>query len=270
MLATAGRAAEASTRWALLADTHIPADPQNQYRGFFPQENLRKIVPGVVESKPDAVLIDGDLARLEGLAADYDTLKRLLEPVIKTTPVALTLGNHDNRTTFQSSFAGSIYGTPHSVKDRSMLVIERAPVRVILLDSLFMTNQVPGLLGKAQRTWLESYLAQAKPMPTLVFVHHTLSDDDGALLDAQYFLPIIKKSRLVKAVFYGHSHVYAQDKMDDVHLINLPAVGYNFNDSQPVGWVDATFTAEGAELTLHAIGGNRAADLKTVSLHWRG
>jgi hypothetical protein len=32
---------------ALLSDTHIPADSNNEYRGFRPVDNLRQIVPQV-------------------------------------------------------------------------------------------------------------------------------------------------------------------------------------------------------------------------------
>jgi hypothetical protein len=54
-----------------------------------------------------------------------------------------------------------------------------------------------------------------------------------------------------------------------MHLINLPAVGYNFNDGEPVGWVEASFTAEGGDFRLRAIGGNTEQDGKRVSLRWR-
>jgi hypothetical protein len=45
-------------------------------------------------------------------------------------------------------------------------------------------------------------------------------------------------------------------------------VGYNFADSQPVGWVDARFSIDGGEFTLHAIGGKLDGDGQTKSLAW--
>src|SRR5437868_10728176 len=65
---------------ALLSDTHIAADPKNEYRGFNPTENLKRIVPEVVAAKPEAVILNGDAARLEGLPGDYMQLKSLLHP----------------------------------------------------------------------------------------------------------------------------------------------------------------------------------------------
>jgi hypothetical protein len=51
-------------------------------------------------------------------------------------------------------------------------------------------------------------------------------------------------------------------------LVNLPAVGYNFRDEEPVGWVEARFHSKGADLKLRALAGNRADDGKVTSLPW--
>jgi predicted phosphodiesterase len=69
-------------------------------------------------------------------------------------------------------------------------------------------------------------------------------------------------------VFYGHSHTYVYGWREGKHLINLPAVGYNFNDDQPVGWMNGRFHKQGVDLTLNAFGGNLNDHGKTVSLRW--
>jgi hypothetical protein len=51
-----------------------------------------------------------------------------------------------------------------------------------------------------------------------------------------------------------------------VKLINLPALGYNLWQGEPVGWVDARFRRNGVDLTLHAIAGNRAQDGLTIRI----
>ena len=76
-------------------------------------------------------------------------------------------------------------------------------------------------------------------------MHHTLGEGDGDLLDTDRFFQILKPHRQVKAIFYGHSHVYEYGFREGKHLINLPAVGYNFSDAQPVGWLDARFHRRG-------------------------
>lgn len=68
---------------------------------------------------------------------------------------------------------------------------------------------------------------------------------------------------------YGHSHEYAFSDYEGIHLINLPAVGYNFNDRDPVGWVEARLAGDGGEFILHAVGGNREMDGRATPLHWR-
>ncbi|MBI1791200.1 MAG: metallophosphoesterase [Acidobacteria bacterium] len=262
------RAAAKPMRWALLSDTHIPADPANEYRGFRPAGNLKKIVPEVLASKPEGALICGDLARLEGLAPDYEALKSLLQPVLEKMPVAMALGNHDDRKNFLGAFGAQQQGV-QPVSGKHVAIVEAAALRMVLLDSLIQPNSTPGLLGKAQRAWLAGYLQSSSDLPTLLFVHHTLDDSDGALLDVPRLFDIVRPHRKVKAILYGHSHRYHYDTLDGIHLINLPAVGYNFNDREPVGWVDSLLTEKGGQFTLRAFGGHREQDGQTVSLRWR-
>ncbi|MDR1962815.1 MAG: hypothetical protein LBQ50_03450, partial [Planctomycetaceae bacterium] len=53
---------------------------------------------------------------------------------------------------------------------------------------------------------------------------------------------------------YGHDHVYRQSVRDDVHLISLPALGWEFQKGkQPLGWSDVFLSKNGIRLTLHTI-----------------
>jgi 3',5'-cyclic AMP phosphodiesterase CpdA len=265
--ASEGTADGQTVRMALLSDTHIPADATDQYRGFLPVENLKQVVPQVREAQPAGVIISGDAARLDGQAADYEALRSLLQPLAELSPIYIGLGNHDNRDNFFTVF-GPAHDARQAVNPKYVLQVETAPVRLIVLDSLLYVNKVAGLLGKAQRDWLARHLEQSDDKPTVLFVHHTLGDGDGDLLDADRLFGIVQPHSQVKAIFYGHSHRYALDERDGVKLVNLPAVGYNFNDAEPVGWVEATFSADGVDLGLRAIGGNRQQDGKTKSVRW--
>ena len=42
----------------------------------------------------------------------------------------------------------------------------------------------------------------------------------------------------------------------------------DFNDNEPVGWMDAVFTDKGVDLVLKAFAGNRNNDGKATSLPW--
>jgi Icc protein len=256
-----------TARIALLSDTHTPADASEEYRGFHPVANLRKIVPQVIDAAPQAAVINGDAARLEGFNEDYLALKALLEPVAQKTPVFIGLGNHDDRGNFWEVFEQPEQRAK-DIEEKNVIVVETGPVRLLVLDSLLYVNKVAGLLGRSQRDWLAKYLDEASSKPTVLFVHHTLNDGDGDLLDVDRLYDIIEPHENVKAIFYGHSHTYQFTRRGRLHLINLPAVGYNFGDDQPVGWVDAVFSPTGVDLTLHAIGGNTAADGETTSVTW--
>ena len=259
---------EKETRLALLADTHIPEDVQNNYRGFYPYRNLEKVVPELISASPDGVLIAGDLARLTGQPGDYANLRKLLSPVAEKTPVFMALGNHDDRQNFLKVF-DETPGEKPALKGKHVTIVKKASTRVIMLDSLLYVNKVPGLLGKAQRQWLEDYLKECDETPTILCFHHTLSDGDGDLLDVPRLFSMIAPIRKVKAIVYGHSHAYGFSEFEGIHLINLPAVGYNFNDSEPVGWVEARMGSRGGDFVLHAVGGNMDRDGSVTNLTWR-
>jgi len=263
---------EKQTRLALLADTHIPEDVENNYRGFYPYRNLEKVVPDLVSNSPDGVLIAGDLARLTGQSGDYANLRKLLNPVAEKTPVFMALGNHDDRENFlkvfdETSGVGAVREPP--LQGKHVVVVKKASIRVIMLDSLLYTNKVPGLLGKAQRQWLENYLKECDETPTILCFHHTLSDGDGDLLDVPRLFSMIAPIRKVKAIVYGHSHAYGFSEFEGIHLINLPAVGYNFSDSEPIGWVEARLGSRGGDFVLHAVGGNLDSNGSVTKLAWR-
>jgi 3',5'-cyclic-AMP phosphodiesterase len=266
-LATTNTAPGKIVHLALLSDTHIPADRINGNRGFNPWENLKKIVPEVVETRPEGVILCGDAARTEGLLGDYNELRELLAPIASFTPVYIALGNHDDRANFNKVFTHPA-GERAGIKDKHVLVLDQESFRIVILDSLLYVNKVAGFLGKEQRAWLAQFLATQADKPTVIFVHHTLEDNDGDLLDVRQLFEMIAPHRHVKSIFFGHSHVWSITERQNVKLINLPAVGYNFRDQDPVGWVDAKFDAAGVDLTLRAFAGNTAEDRRITRVDW--
>ncbi len=262
------KGASAKINLALMSDLHVPEDTGNNYRGFYPYDNFKNAAVEVADSGLDAALVTGDLARLTGQPGDYLNLKQLSQPIFNKMPVAMTFGNHDNRDHFFGVFTTS-YGERQNLQGKYVLVIDHPAVQLILLDSLLSTNVTPGLLGKQQRRWLDKHLNEQKSKAVMLFFHHTLNDGDNDLLDVDKLFDIITPHRQVKAVFYGHSHVYRFSTRNDIHLINLPALGYNFTPKEPVGWVEASLDDRGGRFTLHATGGNTDHDGATKSLTWR-
>lgn len=256
--------------WALLSDTHVSLDPKEVYRDFIINNNMKTAVAQVSAAGVDGAMITGDCARLTGRLYDYDMLWRILKPLRDETPVAFALGNHDERTQFQRVFHRHP-ADPAPIEGKFALVIDddAAGVRLVLLDSLEKTNATPGRLGDAQRAWLTAFLDEVDPRPTFLFFHHPPTEGNGNLLDHKDLFEIVMPRRQVKALFYGHSHVYRYSKVEDLDLINLPAIGYNFNDKIPVGWVDARIGSTTGEFTLKAFAGNTADNGKTTTLEWR-
>lgn len=261
--------AASELRLALLSDTHIAADASDTYRGFNPVGNLDKTIGQLAALPFDGVVVNGDLARLEGKPLDYARFAEMVDPLAGKSALIVTLGNHDDRRHARKALS-RLSGETQPVEQKLVSVFEAGPLRFVLLDSLLATNVAPGQLGKAQRDWLASFLAAHTGRPTVVFVHHNPDpENDFGLVDAAWLLALLEPRRHVKALIYGHTHVYRQERTSGLHLINLPAVGYNFADGEPVGWVEAAFTANGATLKLHAIGGETRLDGAVTSLDWR-
>ncbi|MBV8553219.1 MAG: metallophosphoesterase [Acidobacteriaceae bacterium] len=256
-------------RLAVLSDTHIAADPNDRFRGFSPHSNLKKTLDQVAASRFDMLVVNGDLARLNGQPEDYLQFAKYLDPLAAQMPLVVTLGNHDDRKNARAALVKRA-GEVQPVEQKLVTTIDTGPFQLVMLDSLMATNIVAGQLGKSQRAWLAEYLDEQGSKPLIVFVHHNPDPEgDAALVDAERLLAILRPRKSVKALLFGHTHFYAYDKQDGLHLVNLPAVGYNFADGNPVGWVEAAFRPQGAALTLHAIAGETRDDGKVTMLDWR-
>ncbi|HQI26554.1 MAG TPA: metallophosphoesterase [Sedimentisphaerales bacterium] len=252
-------------RWAFLSDTHIHADPLYRFRGFCTHLNLRKTVDQIGAKMPEGVIITGDLARSRGGADAYENVKALLAPIAKERPVHLAVGNHDDRDSFLTVFTGSARAGV-GIQGKYITTAMAGPIRMVLLDTLLYVNTFPGMLGKLQRIWLQTYLQMTDETPTILCLHHTPRAD---LLDIRRLFEIIAPVQKVKALVFGHSHKYEFSQVAGIHCINLPATGYNFTGSQPVGWVEARLTAGAGEFILHAVGGNMRQHGTVRFLRWR-
>jgi 3',5'-cyclic AMP phosphodiesterase CpdA len=209
------------------------------------------------------------LARLNGEPGDYGRFTGFIDPLAERMPLVATMGNHDDRKNARSALTKRA-GEVEPVEKKFVTTIDAGPLRFILLDSLLATNVTPGQLGNAQRAWLANYIDEQGSKPLIVFVHHNPDPrSDEALVDAERLLELLVARPAVKALFFGHTHVYSLARQDGLHLVNLPAVGYNFADGNPVGWVDATFTEKGADLKLNAIAGETRDNGKISHLAWR-
>jgi 3',5'-cyclic AMP phosphodiesterase CpdA len=260
--------------WALLADTHIAADPARVHKEVKMAENLSRVVAAVaaLEPRPAGVLLDGDGAFLKGEVGDYHLLGRLLRPLADArVPVHLTLGNHDHRENFRKGLAGGTGRSP--LASRHVAVVEAPRANWFLLDSLDRVNAAPGKLGKHQLAWLARALDARKGKPALVVTHHdpqwSAPAQRSGLVDTEDLFAVLTPRKHVKALFFGHTHRWHRAERDGIHLVNLPPVAYVFTKGLPNGWVDVRLRARGAVLTLHALDPKHRQNGDVAELAWR-
>ena len=256
----------AEESWALISDTHICSDPLTTNRGGCMAANLQRVVRQVVDVAPDHALINGDLAFAQGHSSDYTTFSRTISPILCAgVPVHLTLGNHDDRQNFLTSVDVT---RDRALENKFVSDFETGPVRWLMLDSLDKVNEVRGSLGTAQRDWLANRLDAEPRMPTIICMHHNPDPFVVGLRDTAQLMDIIVPRRQVKAVVYGHTHVYNVWQQEGLHFINLPAVAYRLNPSAALGWVLATMKGDGMLLQFRNLEVN-APSIEDEMLHWR-
>src|SRR5262245_11959793 len=246
---------------AFLSDTHVADKPETTNKDWNMSDNLTKVVGEVtaLEPRPAGVIIDGDLAYKTGTAGEYQAFGDLIKPLREAgLPLHLGLGNHDARDKFLEAFAAD-RPKERPVEGKHVLVVELERANLFLLDSLEPKIGVGGQCGEGQLKWLADALDARPKKQALVFVHHNLqwmADDKGkysGLSDSVDLWPVLEKRRQVKAYVFGHTHTWKLDKKDDVHLINLPAIGYPFAKEQLIGWVDVRLQENGATLDVRGL-----------------
>jgi len=264
-----------SDHWALLADTHIAADPDFSARGANMADNLHRVGEQLIARAGtlQGAFINGDCAYNHGEVGDYQTLTRLLEPISAAgLPIHLTLGNHDHRDHFWSVLSDERAET-EAVASKHVSVIESPRVNWFLLDSLHETNVTPGTLGPAQLKWLAAALDARADKPALVLAHHNptpaANKDKPSLTDTDAFFEVLEPRRHVKAYLFGHTHRWQIAERDGIHLINLPPVAYLFDPTRPNGWVNAELRDAGMTLHLNALDTNHPDHDQVVRLDWR-
>ena len=258
---------EKSQAWALLSDTHIAEDASLQSRDTTMAENLRQIVDSLLQEKEDlaGVIIDGDCAFNDGQPGDYELMAEILSPLEKAgLPIHCTMGNHDDRDVFYTTYQSRPESSP--VASKHCTVIETPHADLILLDSLRYVNKVEGELGQKQLDWLENRLESNPDKPSILIGHHypqivrtdVIPSEKkiaiSGLVDSEAFLSSIAKRPSAKAYIYGHSHNWSvKEDEAGIHQINLPPTAYVFDQSRPNGWVRVSISPEGMKLRLHAL-----------------
>lgn len=261
-------------RLLLLSDVHIAANPELVVRNARMFDHLKQTIEEVLASKlsPAAGFINGDLAYNTAEPGDYATLISLLKPLREAgMPLHLGLGNHDHFDRFRAAFPKASEENGDPVPAKQVLVVETKRANFFQLDSLEQTGTVTGILGPAQVAWLGKALDDHKEKPAVIFVHHNpdVPSTKNGLKDTDKLYETILPRKQVKAVVFGHTHKRSATKVEDVHLINLPAVAYPFDGKEPIGWTDLLLTDKGGTFTFHCLDKSSPKNDEKWKLDWR-
>lgn len=256
------RREQPATRWALLADTHVPADPNTRYLSFRPHECARDAVDQITDRRFDGTIINGDIAWLEGLPEDYVAASELLGPLAEIGPLITTPGNHDDRENLCAVFSDPRIDEGAA---KVMTVVDSGPVLLVGLDSLDQASGISGRLDKLQLDCLNRWLATNVSKPVILFVHHPVDDDEDGLLDSDALLKVADKHGQIKAIFTAHDHVFSHRKHNGVLVVTQPAVGFAFEETEMHGWLEAELSASGMVLTTRPL---TDAEPTTMEFKW--
>ena len=244
--------------WIFLSDTHLPGDSSEERHGYNPVKNFAAVREAVLklEHKPQGVIITGDVAFLHGTSEDYRQVVTQVTPFTENSiPVHIVFGNHDHFDNFYAAFS-NLNRESSPVAKKHITVLETPNVNLFLLDSLYLPSAETGsgFFGLEQLRWLRKELDARKDKPALLLAHHNLDNNAGTLMDREEFWNVVKSAKQVKAYIYGHTHIYQQSVRDDVHLVNLPALAWEFQSGkQPLGWSDVEISKNAIQLTLHTL-----------------
>lgn len=257
-------------QFALLSDAHVSGGIIEWSMGKRLSLAVKQLL--ALAQRPQRVFVAGDCAYLTGEKRDYREYVRRIQPLIAAgVPVHVTLGNHDDRDHFWDAVPRDQADAGHKIGRQSM-VVPGPSANWFLLDSLNKTNRSPGELGSDQLEWLTAELDARPDRPALVMLHHdpVRNGGKGSLRDSEKLLAVTRPRRQVKALFFGHTHVWyvARDR-SGIHLVNLPATGYTLKRGTFTGWVNCRAYANSAILKVHTLKPGEPEDGQAVYLDWR-
>jgi hypothetical protein len=260
--------------WALLSDCHLAADRKLSFRGINMAQHFGSVAAELLAlgERPAGVFINGDCAYNSGEKGDYVLLTELIRDLrAEAISIHLSLGNHDNRDRFWEALAEE-RNAKRPLADRQAALVRASGANWFILDSLETTLSTPGLLGREQLDWLAKSLDANANTPALVMIHHNPGINGGnmGLKDTLPLFEVIRPRKQVKAYIYGHTHHWSVEQDGSgIHLINLPPVGYVFQEGEPSGWVHANIGEDGMALELRCVDKTHKAHGQKVNLHWR-
>ena len=168
-----------------------------------------------IKPAPDFILISGDLAS-SGSLESYNFLKKNFEKIKQ--PVFLALGNHDNRTAFNTVFRNKKSDEPlfyeHMIDDLNLITLDTS-----------LPRKVSGGLSIEQLNFLRTSLEKNKKFTSIIMMHHppkfSEKSPDWISLDSDSTkkLQTIVKDYKVMAIICGHVHINQSNFWNNIPVI---------------------------------------------------
>lgn len=200
----------------------------------------KEIVAGIAREAPDFIINSGDVI-MSGLRPDWDTeYFEPLQDLIKTTPVYIAIGNHENNTLYDQKYEASPDTNPnYSRYYREYFSVPEAEHETyysfnygnaffVFIDNnlaAYSERDFPEIqAGSAQYNWLEEQLKSpaAQTAEWLLVSGHIPIFSAGTSVDyplnREHLWPLFKKYE-VDMYFSGHIHDYERDFSDGIHHI---------------------------------------------------
>jgi 3',5'-cyclic-AMP phosphodiesterase len=244
--------------FVLMADTHLLRRAEDAHRKVKPAEAFQQAIDEILAlpKRPAGLVIAGDCAHED--AGGYASLRKLTKPLQQAgVSIHFTMGNHDRRDKLLAAFPKMKFLPIDGDKTPGKLVSiwETPRANWFLLDSTLPPKIQTGEFGEAQLAWLAKALDARADKPAIIVAHHHPDPfrKFNGLTDTGAFLKVVLPRKQVKAYFYGHSHVWGLTQMSGMHFVNLPAMAWAFDSTQPRGYVAMQLRPDGATLVLHTL-----------------
>jgi 3',5'-cyclic AMP phosphodiesterase CpdA len=208
---------------AHISDSHICLpEPEGAHR----LRDLVQVVDEVNRREVDVVVHTGDIVH-QGLAEEYHAARAILDGL--NAPLYVIPGNKDRRDPMREILAGAI----GRLKDKAFFqyAVNDWPVRLIMLDTLNESHRL-GQFCQTRLDGLAALLEEQTEKPAIIFMHHPPFDVVEAPHPFQFdsqesveqLSKVLQRHPQVQAIFCGHSHRYAEDKVGGIPSRTIPAV----------------------------------------------
>lgn len=258
-------------RFAVLADTHVGADPDWAFDGVRPYASLKLAVEKInaLKPAPSEVIVLGDLA-VEGKADQYRSYLDALSG-LTVGNVRHLLGNHDQYPAFRSVVLSDKAGPPPGTWPPPQYRYAwdaGAGWRMIAMDTR-RGGQTIGELSDSQLSWLSEQASAAGDRNVLVFMHHhPIRTDNEGIIDPDRLWKVVAEHPNIRAIFCGHLHEFGCQQRAGVHVVSAPTTAWCVDPAANRGLLMVTAGAKSLTVRFVPLGDVAGAAESVRTLTW--